>query len=381
MTTGDSSMRSNIVLLFLIIFIFTSCSDSTSNNPASEGSIKLLPPEDDKIYFAAYPAFLEMWEPDIDTVERERIVTFEALAQKELTWASFSQYWADGIIYPLEAIHTIHDEGITPLIRFEPRSRVDGYIVESVQEELFALQNIIDGHFDTELKKWAQNAKEDNIPLLIDFGVEVNGGWFPWNGLYNGGGTTDAYGDVDYPDGPERFKDAYRHIVRLFRDEGVRHVTWFFHVSMHTTEPADTWNEPKMYYPGDAYVDWIGVSIYGELYPTLNYWDTFDEVLQNNDAYKKVLEISQNRPFAILELGVTDGSDDGSKKEWIEGAFSSIKAKRFIDFKAVNYWHENWDNNGSLTLLKIDSSPEVLETFQKEIADPVFISKGNFSGL
>jgi len=373
-------MRPHLLILLLITLVLTSCSESSSEDTSSKAVVKLLPPEDGKIYFAAYPAFLEMWEPDIDTVEAERIVTFETLAQKELTWASFSQYWADGITYPHEAIHTIHDEGIIPLVRFEPRSRVDGYIVESVQEELFTLQHIIDGQFDSELKRWAQDAKEDNIPLLIDFGVEVNGGWFPWNGLYNGGGTTDGYGDADYPDGPERFQDAYRHIVQLFRDEGVKHVTWFFHVSMHTTEPADTWNAPKMYYPGDEYVDWIGVSIYGELYPALHYWDTFDDVLQSNDAYKQVLEISQNRPFAILELGVTDGSADGSKKTWLEGAFASIKAKKFIDFRAVNYWHEDWDNNGSMTLLKIDSSVEVLETFQREVADPIFISKGLFSG-
>ncbi len=370
-----------ILLLLITTFIFSSCANNTSESSTYDDSIKLLAPEDDKIYFAAYPAFQEMWEPDIDTVETQRIIDFETLAQKKLTWASFSQYWADGIIYPTDAIHTIHELGITPLVRFEPRSRVDGYIVEGVEENVFTLQNIIDGEFDSELRLWAQDAKNDNIPLLIDFGVEVNGGWFPWNGTYNGGGITDAYGDPDYPDGPERFQDAYKHIVKLFRDEDVKHVTWFFHVSMHTTEPADAWNEPKMYYPGDEYVDWIGVSIYGELYPALNYWDTFDDVLENNDAYKKVLEISPNKPFAILELGVTDGSDDGSKKEWLESAFSSIKSKKYIDFKALNYWHENWDNNGSLTLLKIDSSPEVLETFQNEVADPVFISKGNFSGL
>ena len=367
--------------LLVITFMFGACSNNTSDSPTSEESIKLLPPEDDKIYFAAYPAFQEMWESDLDRVEKERITTFEALAQKELTWASFSQYWADGITYPVDAIHTIHDEGIIPLVRFEPRSRVDGYIVENVAESVFTLDKIIDGEFDSELRDWARDAKNDNIPLLIDFGVEVNGGWFPWNGIYNGGGTTDGYGDPSYPDGPERFQDAYRHIVELFREQKVNHVTWFFHVTMHTTEPADEWNNPKMYYPGDEYVDWIGVSIYGELYPALNYWDSFDDVLENDDAYKKVLEISQNKPFAILELGVTDGSDDGSKKEWIEGAFSSIKSKKYIDFRALNYWHENWDNEGSLTLLKIDSSPEVLETFQRELADPIFTSSGNFSGI
>jgi len=369
-----------ILLSLFPLFFFHGCTTTDENSFAAQDSTKLLPPPGDQIYFAAYPAFQEMWENDIDTVEAQRIITFESLAQKELTWASFSQYWADGIIYPKEAVHTIDNEGVIPLIRMEPRSRQNGYIVEYLKEKTFSLQNIIDGKFDKELIQWAQDAKKDNIPLLVDFGVEVNGGWFPWNGLYNGGGTTDGYGDPTYPDGPERFKDAYKHIIELFRAQEVKHITWLFHITMYTTEPNEVWNEPKMYYPGDEYIDWIGVSVYGELYPALHYWDSFDEVMERDDAYKKVLEISSNKPFAILELGVTDNSPDGSKKEWLERAFASIKSAKYIPFKALNYWHENWDNNGSMTLLKIDSSVEVLQTFQKEISDPRFVSQGIFSG-
>ena len=34
----------------------------------------------------------------------------------------------------------------------------------------------------------------------------------------------------NFPDGPERFRDAYRHIIDLFRKEGVKNITWCFHV-------------------------------------------------------------------------------------------------------------------------------------------------------
>jgi len=344
-----------------------------------DGKIKLLPPPDNKIYFSAYPAFQESWEADFDTVENSRIAAFELLAQKQLSWITFSQYWADGIRYPQQQVHIIHDQGSIPLIRMQAQSRVDGHIVENVGESLFSLQNIINGDFDDDLRQWARAAKQDNIPLLIDFGVEVNGRWFPWNGSWNGGGETSAYGAPDYPDGPERFRDAYRHIIKLFRSEQVKHVTWFFHVTMHTTEPPNAWNEPKWYYPGDDYIDWIGVSIYGELYPALNYWDSFDDVMENNDAYLKVLEISSKKPYAILEMGVTDHSVDGSKQAWLNGAFQSILSQKYIPFKALNYWHEDWDNNGSMTTLKINSSAGVLNTFQTNIANPVFISNGYFS--
>ena len=41
---------------------------------------------------------------------------------------------------------------------------------------------------------------------------------------------TNGYGDPYFPDGPERFRDAYRHIIDLFRKEDVKNITWCFHV-------------------------------------------------------------------------------------------------------------------------------------------------------
>ena len=48
--------------------------------------------------------------------------------------------------------------------------------------------------------------------MLVEFGTEMNGFWFPWNGKWNGAGATTGYGDPALPDGPERFRDAYRHV-------------------------------------------------------------------------------------------------------------------------------------------------------------------------
>jgi beta-mannanase len=90
----------------------------------------------------------------------------------------------------------------------------------------------------------------------------VNGDWFPWNGRWNGAGRTDGYANPDLPDGPERFRDAYRHIVDICRNKGGNNLTWFFHVDVGAW-PKQPWNTRfANYYPGDAYVDWIGISDY-----------------------------------------------------------------------------------------------------------------------
>ena len=41
-------------------------------------------------------------------------------------------------------------------------------------------------------------------------------------------------------------------------------MTWFFHVDSY--QPPDWWAQVHWYYPGDDYVDWLGISDYGDYY-------------------------------------------------------------------------------------------------------------------
>ncbi len=206
------------LLLFFTLFAF----GNADNIP-----VKLLPPPEGSIYFGAFPDF----GGSEDEVTTQKIKSFETLVGKKIAWAYFSQNWYNGIVYPKAAIHQIADSGTVPFVRLMPRNDENPGHAETT----FSMLNIVEGKFDTQLKQWAHDAKEDNIPLLVDFAVEANGDWFPWSGVLNGGGTTDAYGDPDYPDGPEKFRDAYRHIITLFREEGVKHITWFFHFNYESS--------------------------------------------------------------------------------------------------------------------------------------------------
>ncbi len=329
---------------------------------------KLLVPKNNKIYFAAFPDF----GGSEDVVSKNRIEKFENLATKKIAWASFSQHWFNGLDYPRAKIQTISDMGVMPYIRFLPRSNLEQF----KEEKNFTLQKIISGTFDIELGEWAENAKLHNIPIIIDFALEMNGDWFAWSGSFNGADRKDGYGDSNYSNGPERYRDAYQHIIDVFRSKNVNNVTWFFHPNIKST-PNEEWNSPKYYYPGDEYIDWIGISIYGAFYPKESYWDTFDDILEEN--YKKISEISSTKPLAILEIGVTDNHPSGEKSKWIEDAFETILSQKYLNFKAITYWHENWDNNGSFASLKIDSSVESLSSFQKAIKNNKFTSKINLT--
>ncbi len=259
--------------------------------PNFSGNILLEPSSG--IYHSANPGFIGAE----DYVTEEIITDFETLVGKNIVWAYFSNNWRDNIQFPTSNVNIIHEAGKVPFIRMMPRTDFD----EGEPDPNYTMQKIIDGVFDTQLTQWAIDAKNTNIPLLVEFGTEVNGNWFPWNGQYNGGGTTDGYGDPNSPDGPERFKDAYRHIIDICNNNGANNITWFFHVDDYSL-PEEDWNNFENYYPGDEYIDWIGISIYGAFDKHEDYYE-FSYLL--DEVYPR-LTILTNKPIAILEFAITE---------------------------------------------------------------------------
>ncbi len=245
------------------------------------------------IYHAAFPDF----GGTEDVVTADRMNDFVELSKKDIVWAYFSNNWISGIKFPEKAVKTISAAGKIPFIRLMPRTGFEEYAADS----LYSMQKIIDGDFDNELTQWAKDAADTGIPLLAEFGTEVNGSWFPWNGLYNGAGQTNAYGDTGVADGPERFRDAYRHIIDICRKNGAVNITWFFHIDADS-EPDEAWNDFENYYPGDDYIDWIGVSVYGPQEEGDEYRE-FSETLDK--VYQRMTKLT-DKPIAILEFGVTE---------------------------------------------------------------------------
>ncbi len=259
---------------------------------ANIDSNKLLEPETG-IYHSAFPDF----GGTEDVVTSSKIKEFETLAGKNIVWAYFSDNWYNDIKFPAKEVETINSAGKIPFIRMMPRTGFD----KGGPDPNYTMQKIIDGDFDTQLTQWAVDASNTKIPLLAEFGAEVNGNWFPWNGQYNGGGETSKYGDINLPDGAERFRDAYRHIIDICNANGATNITWFFHVNAYS-EPDTEWNKIKYYYPGDNYIDWLGVSVYGPQERNEDYQE-FSEIM--DDIYPELRKLS-NKPVAILEFAITE---------------------------------------------------------------------------
>lgn len=105
------------------------------------------------------------------------------------------------------------------------------------------LAQIAAGDIDPYLTSYARAVAALNLPLAVAFAHEMNGNWYPW-GMRTAGNT------------PQQYVAAYRHIVDVFRRTGASSVIWVW--APNVTYPVpDVPLSPL--YPGDAYVDWIGI--------------------------------------------------------------------------------------------------------------------------
>jgi len=359
-------------LALLVAAAVAGAQDVGAQAPRTAACGKLLRPAAG-MYFGAFTDFNVPREFSEDHVSVAKIERFTQLAGRAPIWIYFTQHWSKGLQFPREKILAIWRHGQLPYVVLQPDS---GALYgpgrrQRFPEERYSLQHIVDGDFDPQVRAWADAARESGIPILLEFGTEVNDDWGPWDGRWNGAGQTDGYGDPSYPDGAERFRDAYRHLVTLFRDEGATNVTWFFHADSYAQ--TEWWNELHWYYPGDAYVDWVGISDYGSLasnQPIVGFADK----LQASGVYADLAALTE-RPMGIVEMGVVDNATH-AKAAWIRDAFAALRSGRFPRLRAAVWWQTNSPPNDT----RIDSSPAALAAFRAAVADPFFGAKPRFSG-
>jgi hypothetical protein len=334
-----------LILAFILLIIFC-CSNSFAQRNG-----KILAPPELGIYVGAFP---DMGSTE-DSVTFERLKAFENLTGQKPVWVYFSNNWFGKIKFPAKEVQIIKEYGSIPFVRLMPRSDYN----ENKIDPVYTLQKFIDGKFDKELVKWARNARDFEDPLIVEFGLEMNGDWFPWSGVHNG-------------KNPERFKRSYIHIIEIFRDVGADNVTFMYHVN-YGSAPEEKWNTMSAYYPGDEYIDWIGMSIYGAQRPS-DEWFDISEVFDK--SYSELSAVSKNKPLAIIEFGATDHP---KKPEWIKNFFKLISSEKYNRIKAISYWHSVWENeDNSISNLRLDSSPESLRAYRDAVSDKFFQPKIKF---
>jgi hypothetical protein len=351
--------HSRFVIPFAALLL-TSCHQPAKTTLDPNGAVEVLPPAKGA-YTGAYMDFGD----EEDDVSLDVIEEFEKLVGKHQAIIASSSYWGEQS-FPTANLNLIWRHGSLPLVFWSPWDRP---YEQNRGTDKFSLTAIIAGKWDAYIDKWGDAAREFGHPMIVAFGVEMNGDWFPWSGTYYGGDQWDD--DHDNWAGPETFRTAFRHVVDRVRARGARNVQWMFHANNYSY-PLDTWNFAPAYYPGSDYVDWLGLSVYGQQFkdesnpdiPSLVDW-----------PYKELTGLDPDKPIMIAEWATGDFpfslDEHGMRKpEWIKQALDLFRT-RYPRIKGAVYWHERWQNKDqTFSNLRVNSSIESLNAYREGVSHP-----------
>jgi hypothetical protein len=306
-----------------------------------------------KLYHGVYPGGVSGEEDDLTLEDLE---SYETIVGKSAAWTYFSNNWYASRAFPLVTATWIRNSGSVPFIRLMLWSSPE----QNKKEPRYTLSRIISGRFDRDLRTWCQAARDFSTPIIAEYGTEVNGSWFSWNGRWNGGRN-----------GPQRFKEAYRHIIQICRQEGAYNVIWVFHVN-YDDWPETKWNRLENYYPGNEWIDWIAVSVYGAQTPLEDYWDEFSPNMDN--VYPRLTALSGDKPIILAEFGVALGNplgnSVGGQEGWADRALADITGFHWPRLMGFSWWNETWQNDDDPshdTTMRVQDNPALATVFLNRV--------------
>jgi Glycosyl hydrolase family 26 len=318
-------------------------------DPAAAVSTSVIAePPAGKLYHGVFPGGRDGMGGDIAPPD---VLGYQQLVGKRPAWVYFCNNWYQSRDFPMATATWIRANGSIPYIRLmllhAPIRHPD---------PLFTLENILRGRLDRDFRRWMRDARRFATPLLAEYGVEVNGFWFPWNGLWNREGGS-------YADSVARFRAAYRHIIRIAREEGAHNIRWVFHVDPWD-EPVVDWNRFENYYPGDEWIDWFGVSVYGRQIPKDRRAVSFR--WQMDWVYDRLGKLA-DKPIVVSEFG---NIKDPSQVSWASDALSDITGGRWPKLIGFSWWNSAFFNDpdpAQRSNMRIQDSPGLAAVFRKYV--------------
>jgi hypothetical protein len=191
-----------------------------------------------------------------DTSIEGSMKSFNKLTNKK--HASYFAYVGYGMPFPSKWVEDVKSVGAVPHIALEPNNGLD-----QVKD-------------DDYLRTFAKEANKADVPIFLRYASEMNGTW------------------ADYSGNPEQYIEKWRLVHKIMAQEAPNVImVWTVFTFPESTITA--------YYPGDKYVDWVGVNIYNVMFHNkdMNYPGGNEDPLHlldyvyNTYSYKKPIQISE----------------------------------------------------------------------------------------
>ncbi|MBE6606662.1 MAG: hypothetical protein E7635_06465 [Ruminococcaceae bacterium] len=305
-----------------------------------------------KLYERIMPYFNT--EPQVYVASSQTVSYFDALNEPERgTYVGMCDVYLDGMQSAMLLYAGYGQEGFDSYERFLPGTD-DIYYLEAawnvVEENEAALVSISSGATDSYMikqLKYLQSYTEDNpnCRILLRFGAEVNC-WSPLDACGSDQTKIKAFAD--------KYIAAFRHVAKAARKYAPDIALVYSPVDY-----GQWYTTPETFYPGDEYVDYVGMSTYYNLnVADENKVGSKSDIIWGRGLYQdpviKVAEIieladAHKKPVIISECGFSFSSSDGVQSE----AHAVEKLKEFYTYinmvypqiKVVNLFNNNFKNN------------------------------------
>ena len=263
-----------------------------------------------------YPAADNGW------TDLEAVNSLEAKENINFDIISFYLAWDEQNVksFPIDYLQNIAARNAIPMITWEPWASLlaESAADPQLRNEKKVLKHIADGVFDPYIEKFADHLAAYDHPVFLRFAHEFDNPQYPWS---KAGGNT-----------PEEFKSAWVHVFNILKKRGAHEVMMVW----------NPWSSEGMenFYPGDRYVDWIGVTALN--YEKLNNSGTEKSFTELYTPFHKRFFWFSRKPVMLAEFGSLNINN--KQPGWIKNATESI-LQDFEEIEAIVLFQSEYDNN------------------------------------
>jgi mannan endo-1,4-beta-mannosidase len=246
-------------------------------------------------------SYLGVYEPAAPR-SYAQILEFGRAAGREPDLAGYFSGWLEQ--FKIAFARTARAHGAAVLVQLDPTDA--------------SIAGIAAGAYDDYLRSFADAVARFGYPVVIGFGHEMNATWYPW-----------GYGHVP----ASTFVAAWRHLVSVFRGQGVGNVTWLWTIQADEpgTGPVRSW------WPGPRYVTWVGIDGY--------YYrpeDSFAEIFAATIARVRSFT---SKPILLSETAVGPEAGQAAKIHDLFQGMAADKTLGLVWFDITQHdgiYHQDW---------------------------------------
>ena len=193
---------------------------------------------------------------------------------------------------------------------------------------------VANGTYDSYIKAWATRLKtwlkgpdgvygtSDDRRVYIRMPHEMNGNWYPWSPTSSG-------------EAPWQYVNMFRRVHNIFESLGLSSS----HVQFMWIPNANGKYTAESFYPGDGYVDWVGLDGYN--FGTLLASGWMTPAKRMDDMVSRVKKLT-SKPMALVETAssckTTSGCSTSAKNTWMSQLFAYAQTK---GIKMVVYFNKD----------------------------------------